>query len=283
MATNQMATDERTNSRAKTTTIKGDNHMNAYTDSQTAVAADSKESKMKITGAKLVRWTGLSTIVAGIIFAAIQPIHPADVVGSVNTSAWAIITGLKTAMCLLLLLGITGLYARQVNKAGWLGLAGFLLFSLSWAIQTAFVFTESFILPPMASLAPKFVDGILGISYGRASEVDLGATPAIYQLVVGGGYMLGGLIFGIAIVRAGVLPRWAGGLLAATAALTPLAGLFPHNIQRLAAMPMGLALAVLGYALLTERRAQASEEQASEPVPGKASPATPQLSQPAAR
>jgi len=247
---------------------------------QTAAIADTKESKMKITGSNLIRWTGLSTIVAGVIFAAIQPIHPADVVGSVNTSAWAIITGLKTAMCLLLLLGIVGLYARHVNKAGWLGLAGFLVFSLSWAIQTAFVFAESFILPPMATLAPKFVDGILGISYGRASEVDLGAAPAIYQLVVGGGYMLGGLLFGIAMFRAGVLPRWATGLLAATAALTPLAGLFPHNIQRLAAMPMGLALACLGYALWSERRAQVSEERAPEPVSGKASP---QLSQTAGR
>jgi len=256
-----MTTNERTNSVAKTALIEGDTNMN--TNSQTAVI---KESKTKITGSNLIRWTGLSTIVAGIIFAAIQPIHPDDVVGSVNTSAWAIITGLKTAMCLLLLLGITGLYARQVNKAGWLGLVGFLVFSLSWAIQTAFVFTESFILPPMASLAPKFVDGILGISFGRASEVDLGAAPVIYQLVVGGGYVLGGLLFGIAMFRAGVLPRWATGLLAATAALTPLAALFPHAIQRLAAMPMGLALACLGFALLTERRAQVSE-----PVPGRVS------------
>ena len=248
-----VATNETTNSVAKTATFKGD-------------------KEMKITGSNLIRWSGLSTIVAGIIFAAIQPIHPDDVVGSVNTSAWAIITGLKTAMCLLLLLGIVGLYARQVNKAGWLGLVGFLVFSLSWAIQTAFVFTESFILPPMASLAPKFVDGILGISFGRASEVDLGAAPAIYQLVVGGGYVLGGLLFGIAMVRAGVLPRWATGLLAATAALTPLAAMFPHNIQRLAAMPMGLALACLGYALLSERRAQAHEEQVSETVSGRISP-----------
>ena len=44
-----------------------------------------------------------------------------------ETTAWAIITSFKTAMCLLFLLGIVGIYARQVNKAGWLGLAGFLL------------------------------------------------------------------------------------------------------------------------------------------------------------
>jgi hypothetical protein len=249
------------------------------TNRQTAVIADTKESKMKITGSNLIRWTGLSAMVAGIIFAAIQPIHPPDVVASVNTSAWAIITGLKTAMCLFLLLGIVGLYARQVNKAGWLGLVGFLLFGLSWAIQTAFVFAESFIMPPLATLAPKFVDGFLGASYGRASEVDLGALPAIYGLVVGGGYMLGGLVFGIAILRAGILSRWPAGLLAVTAALTPLAALLPHTIQRLAAIPMGLALAWLGYALWSERREHASEEQASEPVPGKVSP---QLSQAAA-
>ena len=120
-----MTTSVRTNAATKTATIEGDNQVNTKnTGRETAV---SKESKMKITGSKLIRWTGLSTIVAGVIFAGIQPIHPADVVESVNTSAWAIITGLKTAMCLLLLLGIVGLYARQVNKAGWLGLAGFLL------------------------------------------------------------------------------------------------------------------------------------------------------------
>ena len=90
---------------------------------------------MKITSSNLMRLAGLSAVVAGVIFAGIQPIHPPDVVESVTTSAWAIITPLKTAMCLLFLVGITGLYARQVEKAGWLGLAGFVLLSLSWALH----------------------------------------------------------------------------------------------------------------------------------------------------
>ena len=72
-------------------------------------------------------------------------------------------------------------------------------------------------------------------------------------------YMLGGLLFGIATFRAGILPRWAAGLLAITAALTPVAALLPHAVQRLAAVPMGLALAWLGYALWSERREQAAE------------------------
>jgi len=214
---------------------------------------------MKITAPKLIRWSGLSAMVAGIIFAVIQPIHPPDVVSSVTTGAWAIITPLKTAMCLLFLIGIAGIYARQVGEAGWLGLAGFLLLILSWWLQTAFVFAEAFIAPPLASVAPGFVDGYLGISYGHTGGIALGALPALYFLV-GILYMLGGLLFGIATFRAGILPRWAAGLLAVTATLTPLAVLLPHATQRLAAVPMGLAIACLGYALWSERRAQAADD-----------------------
>jgi hypothetical protein len=221
---------------------------------------------MKITASSLIRWTGLAALVAGLIFAGIQPIHPPDVLSSVTTSAWAIITTLKTVMCLLFLIGITGLYARQVERAGWLGLAGFLLLTLSWWLQTAFVFAEAYILPPLATTAPKFVDSTLGtLAAGRASEVNLGALPALYNLGVGIPYMLGGLLFGIATLRAGILPRWPAGLLAVAAVLTPAAALLPHAIQRLAAIPVGIALAWLGYALWSERRA-------SDPVRGRGSP-----------
>src|SRR5918997_380275 len=213
---------------------------------------------MKITASNLIRWAGLAALVAGIIFAGIQPIHPPDELSSVTTGTWAIITTLKLAMCLLFLAGITGIYARQVERAGWLGLAGFLVLTLSWWLQTAYVFAEAFILPVLASAAPHFVDSFLGIARGNPGE-NLGALPAIYSLGIGIPYMLGGLLFGIATLRAGILPRWPAGLLAVAAVLTPAATLLPHAIQRLAAIPVGIALAWLGYALWSERRAQASD------------------------
>jgi hypothetical protein len=212
---------------------------------------------MTITAAKLIQWAGLAAMAAGIIFAAIQPIHPPDVLASVTTGAWAIITPVKTAMCLLFLLGLAGLYGRQADKAGWLGLGGFLLFSLSWALNLAFIFAEAFILPRLATTAPAFVEGFLGIFNGRPTGLDLGALAALYGLT-GILYMLGGLLFGIATFRAGILPRWAAGLLAVTAVVTPAAALLPHEFQRLAGMPVGFALAWLGYALWAERRAHAS-------------------------
>lgn len=213
-----------------------------------------KERNMKPTASSLIRWAGLAVMGAGIIFVVIQPIHPPDILASVTTSRWVIIQSLKTAMCLLGLLGLAGLYARQAEEAGWLGLVGYLLFSLFWALTMAFVFAAAFILPLLATEAPKFVEGFLGIINGHASEVNLGALPAVYTLTGFVGYVLGGLLFGIATLRAGILPRWAGGLLA-FAAVSVLAGaLLPHPLDRILAVPMGFALAWLGYALWSERR-----------------------------
>jgi len=194
----------------------------------------------------LIRWTGVAAMAAGIIFAGIQPIHPADVLASVTTSAWAIIQSFKLVMCFLFLVGITGIYTRQADKAGWLGLAGFLWLSLSWWLQTAFVFAEVFINPVLATAAPGFVESFLGIVNGHPGAMNIGALPTVYNLLSALPYMLGGVLFGIATFRAGVLPRWPAGLLAVTAVVTPAAALLPHSIQRLAAVPGGLAVAWVG-------------------------------------
>jgi len=229
------------------------------------MATDGKESKMKITAPKLIRWAGLAAMVAGIIFVVIQPIHPLDVLSSVTTGQWAIIQSLKTAMCFFGLLGMAGLYARQVKEAGWLGLVGYLLFSFFFAHTLAFAFTEAFILPRLATEAPKFVESFLGIFNGHPGEMNLGALPALYALA-GFGYVFGGLLFGIATLRAGILPRWAAGLLAVGAVAPFVLAQLPHPLDRTFAVPVGLALVWLGYALWSERR-----EQAAEPVPGQVS------------
>src|SRR6202049_4816633 len=254
-----MATPERTSAIKQTATLKGDKQMK--TNRETSAT---RENNMKITPSKLIRWSGVAAILAGLIFAAYQPIQPPEVLSSVTTSAWAIITPLKTAMCLLFLLSWTGLYARQVKEAGWPGLAGFLLLSLSWALQMAFIFATAFILPLLATTAPRFVDSLLRSASGTVSSVNLGALPMLYTLV-GIGYILGGLLFGIATLRAGILSRWAAGLLAVASALPvafvlpSVAVLIPPNIQHLAAMPLGIAVSWLVYSLWSERRAQTSE------------------------
>lgn len=229
---------------------------------------------MKPTAANLIRWAGLSAMVAGSIFVAIQPIHPPDVLASVNTSAFIIITAFKTAMSVFGLFGMTGLYARQVEESGWLGLTGYLLLTIFYALQMCFSFVEPLILPLLTTEAPKFVESVLGMASGAGGPLNLGALAAVYMFVAAL-YMLGCLLFGIATFRARILPRWAAGLLALSGPLSVImVTLLPHQLERMAAVPMGIAVAGLGYALWSERR-----QQAAEPLRGMG---IPQLSQAAA-
>src|ERR687893_708230 len=223
---------------------------------------------MKITASSLIRWAGLPAMAAGIIFVVTQPLHPPDVLSSVTTARWAIVHIFSTAMCFLALLGITGLYARQVEEAGWLGLVGYIVFSLFWALQTPYSFVEAFLLPQLTTAEPEVVRGSLAIVVGGPG-MNLGAFATVYQ-VVGLLYILGGLLFGIATLRAGILSRWAAGLLTVAPLVAPVGALLPGELVRIAAVPMGIALAWLGYALWSERR-----EQAAEPVRGRGSPPGP--------
>lgn len=213
---------------------------------------------MKTTASNLIRWAGLSAVVGGSLFVGIQAIHPPMSLSSVTTDTWAFVHYLGVAMCLLILLGIAGIYARQVEKAGWLGLTGFLSFGVMWVVTAAFQFVEAFVLPLLATDAPKFVEGFLGLPSGSPSEVSLGILPVVWSLtsVL---YLLGGVLLGIATFRAGILPRWAGAALAVGTVAPVAFSLLPHEFVRIAALPVGLALAWLGYALWSERRAPAAQ------------------------
>jgi hypothetical protein len=69
-------------------------------------------------------------------------------------------------------------------------------------------------------------------------------------------YIGGGVLFGIATYRARILPRWAGALLAVGTVLAPIASQLPNASQPKVAIPVGVALAWLGYALWSERQTQ---------------------------
>jgi hypothetical protein len=204
---------------------------------------------MKITTPKLIRWTGLSAMEAGIIFAGIQPIQP-----SVNVSDFLIITSFKTAMPIFGLLCITGLYARRVEETGWLGLVGYLLLTVYYAVQMYISFLESTILLLLTTVAPMFVESALGQANGSAGPMNLGALTTMYSLV-SVLYLFGLLLFGIAMFRVRILPRWAAALLAVSG---PLAGimftLLLSQLDRLTSMPMGIAMVWLGYALFSKRQ-----------------------------
>ena len=220
-----------------------------------------KENKTNITASTLMRLAGPSAMLAGLCFIIIGMFHPVNLPASVTTATWVNIHIFATALGFFGLFGMAGLYVRQVEESGWLGLAGFLLFSAWMTLVTGFSFVDAFILPKLATGYPAFVAGLLGMFSSAPSPIDLGVLPTIWNLS-GPMYILGPLLFGIATFRAGVLPRWAGALLVLGAVLVPVGALVPPEVQPKIMIPVGLAMAWLGYALFSER-----QEQASEPLP----------------
>lgn len=212
-----------------------------------------QQRKAIITTATLSRLAGLSAVVAGLCFIIVGLFHPLNVPASVTTATWINVHIAAIIMGFFGILGMAGLYARQTEKAGWLGLAGFALFSLWLALVMSFSMVEAFILPGLATASPAYVASFLGMFTGVPSTVDLSALPLIWK-VSGALYILGPLLFGIATFRARILPRWAGGLLVVGAVLVPVAALVPPAYEPLIMVPVGLALAWLGYALFAERQ-----------------------------
>jgi hypothetical protein len=219
-----------------------------------------KENKTKATASTVSRWAGVSALVAGLCFIVVGLFHPVNVPSAVTTATWANVHIVAIAMSFFGLFGMAGLYARQAAaaRAGWLGLTGFVLFSVWLAIVMGFSFVEAFILPPLASESPAFVAGFLGMFTGVASEIPLGVLPTLWSLS-GPLLIVGPLLFGIATFRAGILPRGAAGLLAVGSVLIPVGALLPPEYEPLVMVPVGLGLAWLGYALFAERGQQSSE------------------------
>jgi len=218
-----------------------------------------KENKTKITASTLMRLAGLSAMVTGLSIIVIGMFHPLNIPSSVTTATWVNVHIFATALGFFGLFGMAGLYARQVEESGWLGLIGFLLFSAWMTLVCGFSFVEAFIEPRLVTESPAFIASLMGMFTSMPSEIDLGILPTLWN-ISGLLIILGPLLFGIATFRARVLPRWAGALLALVAVLVPVGGMVPPEYQaKFIMIPLGLAVAWLGYALFSERRVQASE------------------------
>jgi hypothetical protein len=113
------------------------------------------------------------------------------------------------AFVVLLPLGLVGLYARQSEAAGPLGLLSFLAAFSGTVLVAGFLWTDTFIAPALATSAPQFLN--MGPPPGRALSL----------LVFGVGWAL----FGLASLWAGVYPRQAAMLLIIGAAISTVLSL----------------------------------------------------------
>ena len=220
---------------------------------------------MTISTARLGQAAGIAAAIAGTIFVLVQINHPATVGASAVTTDWVVRSTAKTVMSALALAGITGMYLRQRSKVGVLGLAGYLLLSFGYLVMLGTEYVAAFVLPTVAKSSPGYVNDVIVTAFGGHATGDIGPLLIVFSLM-GVGYALGGLLFGVSTFRAGILSRTAAALLAVGNVSTLSLAVLPDSFNRPLAVPTGLALIGLGVSLWRDQRQQASVTPATAPA-----------------
>ena len=215
---------------------------------------------MTITPNLLTRWAGLAAVSAGAIFIGVQINHPQLSATSIQTTDVYVRDTLKVVMAALALVGITGMYLNQVRKHGLLGLVGYVVFAVGYLGIMCVTFAAAYVLPEVATSNPGFVNDAIVVNTSRGTmHGDIGAFATAIK-VGGFAYLVGSLLFGIALYRARVLPRWASALLAVAGLATAALAMMPDSIYRLLAFPNGIAMIALGYSLWKVARTETDTE-----------------------
>ena len=209
---------------------------------------------MRITATGLTRAAAVAAVVAGSIYVAVQVGPPGSDACTTETGQWVARSVAKSVMAVLALAGIAGMYLRQHRAAGVLGLLGYLLLSVGFLSMLCVEVIAAAVLPELVDTQPGFVDDVVGAANGRVPAGDIGGIQVLLY-VVAVGYLLGGALFGLATFRAGVLDRWAAGLLAVGALATAALAVLPESFNRPVAVPVGVALIGLGVSLWNNPRA----------------------------
>jgi hypothetical protein len=196
---------------------------------------------------RFLRWCGLALVAGGVLLVVATLLHPArETAATIVASEWRLVAAHVgyTLAWLFVLLGLPGLYAAQRGGAGRLGLVGFLTaFAGSYLIAVTGNF--SFLAPVLAKRSPAVLDSINQYS----PVVIINGAAAIL-------FMIGYVLFGVAMIRTATPPRWAG-VLVAVGAPAHLLGFGIAQLVSTVAWPiailgsgcLGAGLAWAGYRL----------------------------------
>jgi hypothetical protein len=215
-----------------------------------------KENDMTITYGFLLRASAVAAAAAGLIFIGVQINHPALDATSITTTDVMIRNSLKMVMAALALAGITGVYLFQVPKIGVLGLIGYVVFALGYLSMFGTEYVAGLVLPSIAQSSTAYVNDVIAVATNQPAIGDIGSMQGAI-LFTGLTYIVGGVLFAVALFRANVLARWASALLAVGTLSAIGAGIVPQY-ERLFAIPTGLALVGLGYSLWRAQRTSAA-------------------------
>ena len=194
-----------------------------------------QKAPRRISAPAFVRRSGLLAIAAGAYMVLAPLVHPE----SPQSTAWVPVHLLGFAALAVIQLALVGIFAYQIQRAGRLGVAGFLI---------AFFGTAMMLLEGREHLFSH--------DFGRGTP--LGLWELVAASVI---FSVGYILLGVAIGRADVLPRGAGILLAIggpIVAFSPPIGVLAVLIVGHALFGLGLVWS--GYALWTGAEKEKDQE-----------------------
>ncbi|MBA3474726.1 MAG: hypothetical protein H0T57_16145 [Rubrobacter sp.] len=194
----------------------------------------------------LIRWSGLAAILGAALLLISDflsfTVLSGDLTELAKTGAFLADGVTRVLAGMLLLLGLVGLYARQSEASGALGLVAFLVAFAGTALILGTWWTNAFVAPSLAMDAPAFLEagptGVLGVAFTLSF-----ALAAV-----------GWLLFGLVSLRTRVYPRAAVVALMIGAALTfaplPISGVV-----------LEVAIAWLGLVLFSQKGASVQQSE----------------------
>ena len=199
--------------------------------------------------ASLQRACGTALLVAGPVTGLAMMAHPDEfVAGALLDPLWRPVHLALLLGFLLSVPGVLGVHLVQRHRSGRLGAWGFALAFVGSVLSVALVVVEALVLPAIAAAGPP--RPMMELIQPSA---DLGGVGVLFMIGVPI-WIAGYLMMGIAVARAGVLPRRAGLLLSVATLLTTvpihfLAGAGPV-LHVISGVSFGGAWCWLGLAVL---------------------------------
>lgn len=190
----------------------------------------------------LFRWAAAALAVTGVSLAAGLILHPMPPYGaSIASSQWAISHVFWWIGGFAGMAGIAGLYLRQREDLGVLGFAGSAIAVIGLALIANAMYFEAFIVPSIAAREPQLFESFPA---GGGWEGFLAGVLASGALVAAGF-----LLFGVAMLRAGTMPRPA--IIMTILGAVPFAVnfLLPRPVAIVAVTVLAVGLLWLGYVL----------------------------------
>jgi hypothetical protein len=187
----------------------------------------------------LIRWSGLTLVLAGALFGLFPFLHPNHDPGGFESFLWVPAHLMPNVGAIVALLGLTGVFARQLRAAGWLGVVAFVASIIGTASFVGGLMIEAFIIPYMSLEFPELI-------------LDDTPPPGVAEafLVIRMLFMIGFILLGASVTYAGHYGRDLGALLIISAIFNTLGDLLIGDPAfYLGSAMFGFALGWLGWAM----------------------------------